>query len=125
MTITGNNAIDALRAGQVASTQNGTLDQNAFLKLMTTQLKTQDPFAPVDNAQMVAQMAQFSALAGTSRSTVSHFTISTGLPRRNPAIMNSSTSGGAGTIAEKVNAGSVPIATATSSRDPFMLPRAT
>src|SRR5580658_1098957 len=66
-----------------------------------------------------------SALAGTSRSTVSHFTISTGLPRRKPAIMNSSTSGGAGTMAEKVVAGSVPIATATSSREPFRFPSAT
>jgi flagellar basal-body rod modification protein FlgD len=70
-TITGNSAIDALSAGQVASAQNGTLDQTAFLKLMTTQLKTQDPFAPVDNAQMVAQMAQFSALAGTSEMNAS------------------------------------------------------
>ncbi len=42
----------------------GTLDQSDFLKLMTAQLKNQDPFAPVDNTQMVAQMAQFSSLAG-------------------------------------------------------------
>ena len=54
------------------------------------------------------------ACAGTSRSTVSHFTISTGAPRRKPAIRYSSTSGGAGTIAENVTAGSVPMATATS-----------
>ncbi|MGH6782745.1 MAG: flagellar hook assembly protein FlgD, partial [Sphingomonadaceae bacterium] len=45
---------------------NSTLDQTAFLKLMTTQLKTQDPFNPVDNTQMVAQMAQFSSVAGIS-----------------------------------------------------------
>lgn len=42
----------------------GGLDQNAFLRLMTTQLTTQDPFNPVDNTQMVAQMAQFSQVAG-------------------------------------------------------------
>ena len=35
-----------------------------FLKLMTTQLKNQDPTAPSDNTQMVAQMAQFSSLSG-------------------------------------------------------------
>lgn len=40
------------------------LDQNAFLRLMTTQLTTQDPFNPVDNTEMVAQMAQFSQVAG-------------------------------------------------------------
>lgn len=42
----------------------GTLDQNDFLKLMTAQMQNQDPFNPVDNTQMVAQMAQFSSLAG-------------------------------------------------------------
>ena len=42
------------------------LGQSDFLRLMTTQLKEQDPFNPVDNQQMVAQMAQFSSLAGIS-----------------------------------------------------------
>ena len=42
----------------------GQMDQNDFLRLMTTQLTTQDPFNPVDNTQMVAQMAQFSQVAG-------------------------------------------------------------
>ena len=64
-------------------------------------------------------------MAGTSRSTVSHFTSSTGFCRRNPAIMNSSTSGGAGTIDENIIAGSVPIATATSIRPATCLPSAT
>jgi len=40
------------------------MDQGDFLTLMTAQLKNQDPFAPVDNTQMVAQMAQFSSLSG-------------------------------------------------------------
>jgi flagellar basal-body rod modification protein FlgD len=40
------------------------LDQAAFLKLMTTQLKQQDPFSPLDNTEMVAQMAQFSSVSG-------------------------------------------------------------
>ena len=44
----------------------GTLNQNDFLKLMTAQMQNQDPFNPVDNTQMVAQMAQFSSLAGIS-----------------------------------------------------------
>ena len=41
-----------------------TLDQSDFLKLMTTQLSMQDPFDPVDNKEMIAQMAQFSSLSG-------------------------------------------------------------
>ncbi|WP_273543629.1 flagellar hook capping FlgD N-terminal domain-containing protein, partial [Aeromonas veronii] len=33
------------------------LDQASFLKLLTMQLSYQDPFKPVDNAQMLSQMA--------------------------------------------------------------------
>lgn len=50
----------------VKSSGSQTLGQNDFLKLMTAQMKNQDPFSPVDNTQMVAQMAQFSSLAGIS-----------------------------------------------------------
>lgn len=42
------------------------LDQGDFLKLMTTQIQQQDPFEPVDQKEMLAQMAQFSSLAGTT-----------------------------------------------------------
>ena len=47
------------------------LGQNDFLRLMTTQLKEQDPFNPVDNQAMVAQMAQFSSVAGISEMNTS------------------------------------------------------
>jgi flagellar basal-body rod modification protein FlgD len=40
------------------------LGQDDFLKLMTTQLQNQDPFEPVDNADFIAQMAQFSTVTG-------------------------------------------------------------
>ena len=61
--------IDNLNAASTAPAATGSspmtqLDQNAFLRLMTTQLTTQDPFNPVDNTQMIAQMAQFSQVAG-------------------------------------------------------------
>jgi flagellar basal-body rod modification protein FlgD len=60
--------IDSLNARNTATpslaSAGGGLDQAAFLRLMTTQLTTQDPFNPVDNTQMVAQMAQFSQVAG-------------------------------------------------------------
>lgn len=38
------------------------LGQNDFLKLLSVQLAQQDPLDPVDNADFMAQMAQFSAL---------------------------------------------------------------
>ncbi len=40
------------------------LGQSDFLKLMTTQLQNQDPFAPMENADFIAQMAQFSTVTG-------------------------------------------------------------
>jgi flagellar basal-body rod modification protein FlgD len=57
----------------------GAMDQNDFLRLMTTQLTTQDPFNPVDNTQMVAQMAQFSQVAGIAEMNRSLSTIAAGL----------------------------------------------
>ncbi len=50
----------------VGTSASTTLGQADFLKLMTAQMRNQDPFDPVDNTQMVAQMAQFSSLAGIS-----------------------------------------------------------
>jgi len=40
------------------------LGQTDFLRLMTAQLQNQDPFAPMDNGDFIAQMAQFSSVAG-------------------------------------------------------------
>jgi flagellar basal-body rod modification protein FlgD len=43
---------------------NDQLDQADFLRLMTTQLKNQDPTKPLDGQQFMAQLAQFSSLNG-------------------------------------------------------------
>lgn len=40
------------------------LGQQDFLQLLTTQLQNQDPFAPMENGDFLAQMAQFSQLSG-------------------------------------------------------------
>ncbi|HIB86514.1 TPA: hypothetical protein EYO57_04770 [Candidatus Poribacteria bacterium] len=45
----------------VKGTQDS-LDKQAFLKLLTTQLQHQNPLEPMDNQQFVSQMAEFSAL---------------------------------------------------------------
>ncbi len=50
----------------VAANSASELDQGDFLRLLMTQLQQQDPFEPVDNKEMLAQMAQFSALAGSA-----------------------------------------------------------
>ena len=40
------------------------MGQADFLRLLTAQMQTQDPFEPVDNAQMVAQMATITNSSG-------------------------------------------------------------
>ncbi|GJM75560.1 hypothetical protein HMSSN036_77760 [Paenibacillus macerans] len=45
-----------------SSTKTSELGKDDFLKLMITQLQYQDPLSPMDNAQFVAQTAQFTSL---------------------------------------------------------------
>ena len=47
---------------------SGTLDKNAFLTLLVTQLKNQDPTNAQDPSQMVSQMATFSELEAQQNS---------------------------------------------------------
>lgn len=41
------------------TTQNSTLDRDAFMKLMVAQMRYQDPSNPMDASQFLAQTAQF------------------------------------------------------------------
>lgn len=64
--ITGATSASATAAQNSQKFGMAALGQGDFLKLMTEQLKMQDPFEPTDNKEMLAQMAQFSSLAGIS-----------------------------------------------------------
>jgi flagellar basal-body rod modification protein FlgD len=63
-----NSIIEANSATPVTSASpfSQMLGQQDFLRLLTTQMQMQDPTNPVDNKEMLAQMAQFSSLAGLS-----------------------------------------------------------
>jgi len=74
MTTITNDFVSSLQKKTDSIPSNNTkesLDQTAFLELMTAQLKFQDPFNPVENKDMVAQMAQFSQVAGISEMNAS------------------------------------------------------
>ena len=45
-----------------ASTGLGTLDKDAFLKLLVAQMKFQNPMSPTDPSQFMAQTAQFTMI---------------------------------------------------------------
>lgn len=64
------------------------LGQQDFLRLMTSQLKQQDPFNPMDNQAMVAQMAQFSSVAGISEMNASLQSIATKLDNQTRLLAN-------------------------------------
>ncbi len=63
-TISSLNASSGLTPNAASQSANPsqTLNQADFLKLLVTQMTSQDPLSPTSDTQMAAQMAQFSAL---------------------------------------------------------------
>ena len=56
------NVVGMQEAMKNARTPNAELDKDAFLRLLITQMKYQDPLNPMDDRDFLAQMAQFTAL---------------------------------------------------------------
>ncbi|MGX9133667.1 flagellar hook assembly protein FlgD [Rummeliibacillus sp. JY-2-4R] len=50
------------KAAETKQTGNSSLDKDAFLQLLITQLQNQDPTSPMDDKEFISQMAQFSSL---------------------------------------------------------------
>jgi flagellar basal-body rod modification protein FlgD len=55
---------DDLASATGSATGKKALGKDAFLQLLVTQLKNQNPLEPQDNGEFVAQLAQFSSLEG-------------------------------------------------------------
>lgn len=47
---------------QIRAVGGNELDKDAFMKLMLTQMKSQDPTSPMDSREMASQLAQFTSL---------------------------------------------------------------
>jgi flagellar basal-body rod modification protein FlgD len=61
MQIPGIDSSDPVSLSPVAGAQEA-LGKDAFMRLLVMQMRNQDPMAPTDNADMIAQLAQFSSL---------------------------------------------------------------
>lgn len=67
---TGNSFLDGIRLQEnsiVPEANSQQLTQDDFFSLLSQQLSMQDPFKPVDNDQMIAQMASFSTVDGIGK----------------------------------------------------------
>ena len=64
---TSADVIAALQKSSTSTTSKTEEAQTRFLKLLTEQLKNQDPLNPLDNAQMTSQLAQISTVDGIDK----------------------------------------------------------
>jgi flagellar basal-body rod modification protein FlgD len=61
--------IDSVNGSSSSSANKSAISEteNRFLKLLTTQLKNQDPLNPMDNAEVTSQLAQISTVSGIEK----------------------------------------------------------
>ncbi|MEM5421248.1 flagellar hook capping FlgD N-terminal domain-containing protein [Paraburkholderia ferrariae] len=106
-----------------ASPASTTLGMQDLLKILLTQLQYQDPTQPMDNAQFVAQIAQFATLDQTKQMADSitqlvaseSLTQSVGLLGRTVGYTVSSTSSGSGQVTSISLSNGTPTMTITAS----------
>lgn len=62
MSVNGVTNTNSSTVTTAASSSKNSVGKDEFLKLMMTQMQYQDPLNPMDNSQMLSQLAQFSSL---------------------------------------------------------------
>ncbi len=78
-TYTGASSTSTTSASTTSTSSTSSLGQADFLKLMTEQLKNQDPLKPLDNSAFLGQLAQFSTVQGIETLNTNFSTLSSSL----------------------------------------------
>ncbi len=89
-------------SAEAAKKKSNDLGQDAFLQLMITQMKNQDPLSPQDNSEFVAQLAQFSSVEGLEKLNT-NFNAFTGGFMSNQALQASSLVGSSVSVESKTS----------------------
>jgi flagellar basal-body rod modification protein FlgD len=105
------------------------LGPDAFLQLLTTQLKNQDPLNPIDDTQSIAELAQFSQLQASTNleSSFSNFQQNFGVVQsasligQHVTVSESSNSGGSSNSGSSTVSGTVTGVTVTNGTPSFSL----
>jgi flagellar basal-body rod modification protein FlgD len=71
--------LDGLGLALPETKKNNELSQEAFLNLMITQLKNQDPFKPLESGEFLGQLAQFGTVQGLAGIQTSFDSLATSL----------------------------------------------
>jgi flagellar basal-body rod modification protein FlgD len=74
-----NLGLSNLTLGAANERDRSELGQEEFLELMTTQLKNQDPFKPLESGEFLGQLAQFGTVAGLSELNESFASVASSL----------------------------------------------
>jgi flagellar basal-body rod modification protein FlgD len=56
------NSVNMTTTNTKKTQQQNQMDKDLFMQILTTQLRNQDPTQPMEDREMIAQMAQFSTL---------------------------------------------------------------